>query len=292
MRMEDKEGFEHIHLTTPYQTSQLNLGHLVDGDRKQRGQGAELRTDGHLAARGPRGLLLTAEAQTGASGHQLDMTGAKEQLQRAIERMESLNGAVQAAEATVAELKKQKALYEEALDGLKRSAILMSAPSGIGLTSGEHLQVNADQNLIATAGGSFDIGVMRNFTVAAGRKVALFAQAQGMKFVAAKEDVVVQARTGAMTFSASKDIQFGSVDGSIVAVSRGALTLTSRGAYIKIDGGSIELGCPGDITLKCRKFRWTGPAKMSVPLATMPIGPCKECLLYARRGVEAMTEVV
>src|SRR6266702_1073662 len=44
MRMEDKEGSEHIHLTTPFQTSELNLGHMVDGERQERGQGAELRT--------------------------------------------------------------------------------------------------------------------------------------------------------------------------------------------------------------------------------------------------------
>ncbi|WP_433695081.1 type VI secretion system Vgr family protein [Paraburkholderia phenoliruptrix] len=291
LRMEDKEGVEHIHLTTRFQTSELNLGHMVDENRKERGQGAELRTDGHLAARGPQGMLLTTEAQTGAPGHQLDMKGAQEQLQRAIDRMESLTEAVQAAEATVAELKKQKALYADALNGLKQAAILMSAPAGIGLTSGEHLQVNADQNLIATAGGNFDVGVMQNFTVAAALRVALFAQAQGMQLVAAKQDVIVQARTGAMALSASKDMHFNCADGSIVAASRGALTLTSGGAYIKIDSGNIELGCPGNITLKCGNFHWTGPGNLSVPLPAMPIGTCKECLLNAHSGVESMTEV-
>ncbi|WP_296224965.1 type VI secretion system Vgr family protein [Ralstonia sp. UBA689] len=291
LRMEDKEGVEHIHLTTPFQTSELNLGHMVDGNRKERGQGAELRTDGHLATRASKGMLLSVEGQTGASGSQLDMKGAREQLQRAIERMESLSEAVRAAEGVVAELKQQKALYEQTLDGLKRAAILMSAPSGIGLTSGEHLQVNADQNLIATAGGNVDIGTMHSFTVAAGRKVALFAQAQGMHFTAAKQDIVMQARTGAMSLAASKNMQFTSVDGAITAVSKGALTLSSGGAYIKIEGGNIELGCPGDITLKCGSFNWTGPGNLSLPLPAMPIGTCKECLLSAHSGAESMTEV-
>ncbi|RQR42167.1 MULTISPECIES: type VI secretion system Vgr family protein [unclassified Burkholderia] len=291
LRMEDKEGIEHVHLTTPYQTSELNLGHMVDDARNERGKGAELRTSGHLAVRGPKGMLLTTEAQAGASGHQLDMRDAQAQLQRAIERMESLADAVRAAEATVAELQEQKALYAEALDGLKRGAILMSAPSGIGLTSGDHFQVNADRNLIATAGGNFDVGTMKNFTVAAGRQVSLFAQAQGVRVTAGKQDVVIQARTGAMALAASKDMHFTSVDGSILATSGGALTLTSGGAYLKIDGGNIELGCPGDITLKCGNFRWTGPNTLSVPRPAMPIGPCRECLLDAQRGVEAMTEV-
>ncbi|MCA8241766.1 type VI secretion system Vgr family protein [Burkholderia sp. AU32262] len=291
LRMEDREGVEHVHLTTPFQTSELNLGHMVDESRKERGKGVELRTDGYLAARGPKGMLLSTEAQVGAAGHQLDMKDAQAQLQRAIDRMESLSEAVRAAEATVAELQQQKSFYAEALDGLKRAAILASAPSGIGLTSGEHMQVNADQNLIATAGGNFDVGVMRNFTVAAGKQVSLFAQAQGIRVTAAKQDVVVQARTGAMALSASKDMNFTSSEGAILAASRGALTLTSGGAYLKIDGGNIELGCPGDITLKCGNFHWIGPASLSAPLPSMPIGPCKECLLDAHRGVEAMTEV-
>ncbi|WP_042273104.1 type VI secretion system Vgr family protein, partial [Paraburkholderia heleia] len=291
LRMEDREGVEHIHLTTPFQTSELNLGHMVDVDRKERGQGAELRTDEHVAVRGPKGMLLTTEAQPGASGHQLDMTEAKEQLQRAMDHMESLTEAVRAAEATVAELQKQKDLYANALDGLKRAAILMSAPAGIGLTTGGHLHANADQNLIATAGGNYDVGVMHNYTVAAGRQVALFAQAEGMRLVAAKQDIVAQARTGGITLAASKAMQFTSVDGTITAVSKGALTLSSNGAYIKIDSGNIELGCPGDITLKCGNFHWTGPGNLSLPMQAMPIGTCKQCLLDAHSGVEAMTEV-
>ncbi|MFP3561609.1 DUF2345 domain-containing protein, partial [Paraburkholderia sp. SIMBA_049] len=69
-------------------------------------------------------------------------------------------------------------------------------------------------------------------------------------------------------------MNFTSSDGAILAASRGALTLTSGGAYLKIDGGNIELGCPGDITLKCGNFRWTGPASLSAPLPSMLIGPC------------------
>src|SRR5262249_41394569 len=133
--------------------------------------------------------------------------------------------------------------------------------------------------------------VMRNLTIAAGRRVSLFAQAQGVEVTAAKQDVVVQARTGAMALSASKDVHINSVDGSITVASRGALTLASGGAYIKIDGGNMELGCLGSITLKSGNFHWTGPASLSAPLAAMPIGTCKECLLTAHAGVESMTEV-
>ncbi|WP_250516513.1 type VI secretion system tip protein VgrG [Caballeronia sp. INDeC2] len=64
LRMEDKEGIEHIHLTTPYQTSELNLGHMVDGDRKERGRGAELRSDERVAVRGGKGVFNRIENGT------------------------------------------------------------------------------------------------------------------------------------------------------------------------------------------------------------------------------------
>ncbi|NWL18286.1 type VI secretion system Vgr family protein, partial [Pseudomonas umsongensis] len=46
LRMEDLRGQEHVKLSTEYGgKSQLNLGHLVDAKKQQRGEGFELRTD-------------------------------------------------------------------------------------------------------------------------------------------------------------------------------------------------------------------------------------------------------
>jgi type VI secretion system secreted protein VgrG len=81
-----------------------------------------------------------------------------------------------------------------------------------------------------------------------------------------------------------------SVDGKFVAMSGGALTLSSQGAYIKLDGGNIELGCPGSITLKTANFTWQGPASLNPSMPALPVGACKECLLSAHAGVEAMTD--
>lgn len=45
LRMDDKRGQEHIKLATEYGKTQLNLGHLVNQNKEQRGEGFELRTD-------------------------------------------------------------------------------------------------------------------------------------------------------------------------------------------------------------------------------------------------------
>ncbi|MCW7550824.1 type VI secretion system tip protein VgrG, partial [Photorhabdus sp. APURE] len=67
LRMDDDRGKEHIKLSTEYGgKSQLNLGHLVDGQRphpNKRGEGFELRTDDWGAIRAGKGLFISADQQ-------------------------------------------------------------------------------------------------------------------------------------------------------------------------------------------------------------------------------------
>ncbi|MCS6474394.1 DUF2345 domain-containing protein, partial [Burkholderia pseudomallei] len=44
--------------------------------------------------------------------------------------------------------------------------------------------------------------------------------------------------------------------------------VTSGGAYLKLRGGDIELGCPGTFTVKSAGHVWDGPASMSVDMPT------------------------
>jgi type VI secretion system secreted protein VgrG len=43
-------------------------------------------------------------------------------------------------------------------------------------------------------------------------------------------------------------------------------------AYIKLSGGNIELGCPGNILLKAANVNQTGPASLDTPPVTFPKG--------------------
>lgn len=57
IRLDDERGKEHIKVSTEYGgKSQLNLGHLVDAGKEQRGEGFELRTDSG-AVRAKKGIL-------------------------------------------------------------------------------------------------------------------------------------------------------------------------------------------------------------------------------------------
>jgi len=275
VRMEDWEGEEHVKISTEHSgKSQLTLGHMVDSKRQKRGEGFELRTSGHGAIRGGKGILISADDQPHARGPQLEMVSTLTHLRQALAQVQALAEAAKAAQAIVAEYDKQRAFLDNTLDQLKKAGVLISAPDGIALASGDHLQISAKENLIGTSGGNTDLGAMKNVTIAAGKSASVFAQ-QGVRLISGTEDLVAQAQTGQMLLTASKDLKITSVNGQLLAAAGKSLMLSCDGAYIKLEGGNIELGCPGDITLKCNGHPWEGPASEAPKLPALSSGDLK-----------------
>ncbi|MBR7952728.1 type VI secretion system tip protein VgrG [Burkholderia cenocepacia] len=268
MRMEDKEGGEHIHLTTPFQTSELNLGHMVDGECKERGRGTELRTDGHVAVRGAKGVLVTAEAQPAGNGQQLAMERAQGLLDLALEQMRGLGEAAQAAQAVASDYDRQRVLLDETLKELKKAGVLVCAPDGMGLTSGTDLQLTANDNLIATAGGNADFGVMKRFTVAAGELVSLFAQRLGLKLFAARGKVEIQAQSDDMSLLSASDMRITSANGRVTIEAKEELLLKCGGSYVRIGPTGIEDGTRGNRTIKSAAFSRQGPSSLAESMNT------------------------
>lgn len=252
LQMEDFDGEEHIKLATEGGgKSQLNLGVMVDASRKKRGCGAELRSDGHLAARGGKGVLISADEQSSASGRQLDMQPAQTLLEQALAQMQELTEAATASQAYGAEVIRQKALLDNTLKDLKSAGIVVSTPAGMGLVSGGDLQASAAGNLFATAGGNADFGVLRKFTVAAGQAISLFAQKLGIRIFAAKGKVELEAQGGEMALTALQNIAITSTDGKLILTAAQEVWIGAGGSYIRISGERIENGTSGDILEKC-----------------------------------------
>jgi type VI secretion system secreted protein VgrG len=99
IRLDDERGKEHIKVSTEYGgKSQLNLGHLVDSEKQQRGEGFELRTDSWGAIRAQKGMFISADGQAKAQGQVLEMDAALSQLQQALSQAEALSSAVKPPE--------------------------------------------------------------------------------------------------------------------------------------------------------------------------------------------------
>ncbi|MDC6119686.1 type VI secretion system tip protein VgrG [Serratia rubidaea] len=249
LRMEDKRGEEHIKLSTEYGgKTQLNLGHNVDAQRALRGEGAELRTDDWVSIRGGKGVFITADLQPKAQGDMLAMQAALTQLKQAQQLTESLRSAAEAAKAELADLQAQRTQLAETLEGLQRSALLLSAPAGIAQVTPKSLQLSAGENIAATSGGNTDFSVLKKLTVAAGERISLYAQRLGLKLFASKGKVEIQAQGDEMALDALKDVRISSSEGNIIISAKQDIVLVgSGGAYIRIGNGEVESGAPDKI---------------------------------------------
>ncbi|SUC35945.1 Uncharacterized protein conserved in bacteria [Providencia rustigianii] len=248
LRMEDKRGQEHIKLSTEYGgKTQLNLGHLVNAEREQRGDGFELRTDSWGAIRAGKGLFITTNKQDKAGGDVLAMAEAVAQLKQAQQLTESLKEAANVAKAELADLQTQKVLLSETLNELQQSALLVSSPEGIAHTSPKSIQFSSGENIIATAQKSTDFSIAKKFTVAAGEIISLFAQKLGIKIFANQGKVAIEAQHDEMSLDALKDLSISSHDGKVIIKAKKEIILTSGGGYIRIADGSVECAAPDKI---------------------------------------------
>ena len=284
LRMEDLRGSEHIKLSTEHSgKSQLNLGHLVDAEKKKRGEGFELRTDGWGAIRGGKGIFISADKQAKAQGVALSMSEAVAQLDEALQRVQLLArnavtaGALEADAAAPEHLK-------SALAQLKEAGFLVSAPAGMALVTPAHLQLSAGQTLTGVSNNT-DFSALKRFTVAAGDAIGLFAQRQGFKFIANKGPASIQAQNDSMELLARQGLDISSTEDEIRITAKKKITLNSGGNYITIDPYRIEIGSPGEVEIKTPHFDYirTG-AKLNTALSPLadPLGdvPNKLALNY------------
>ncbi|RYM57390.1 type IV secretion protein Rhs, partial [Serratia proteamaculans] len=273
LRMEDKRGEEHVKLSTEYGgKTQLNLGHNVDASRKLRGEGAELRTDRHVSIRGGAGVFITADKQPIAGDKMLSMKEAVAQLENALTIAKSLSSAAEGADALPADTASQQTL-NAALKELAKPGIMLNAPEGVSITSPQAVRVASGTASVGIMSQqNTDISALKRFTVAAGEAVSILARKAGMKLFAAKGKVEIQAQDDALEATAKKDITVTSVEGKVVITGATELVVNCDGAFMKLAGGNMELGAPGNILLKCANVQKMGSADYDAPKPELPQG--------------------
>ncbi len=273
LRMEDKRGEEHIKLSTEYGgKTQLNLGHNVDAERGLRGEGAELRTDRWVTIRGGTGVFITADAQPSAGGKMLAMSEAIAQLENALSIAKSLSAGAETALALPADSASWSGL-NESLKNLAQAGVVVNAPQGVSISSPKSVRMSSGSESVGiVAGGNADISALKRFTAVAGQAVSLLAQKMGMKLFAAKGKVEIQAQDDNIEALAKKDVTVTSVEGRVEITAATELVVNCAGAYIKLSGGNIELGCPGNIFLKSANVQKMGPADYDVEKPELPKG--------------------
>ena len=280
IRLDDERGKEHIKVSTEYGgKSQLNLGHLVDSEKQQRGEGFELRTDSWGAIRAQKGIFISADGQAKAQGLQREMQAALKELDAAREVTSGLRHAAQAAQAELADLEKQTTLMNQTLNDLKQQALLLSAPSGIAQVTPASLQVSAGENLIVTAGQNADISIAKRFTLAVGDILSLFAHKLGIKMYASEGKVDIQSQSDALNLFAKEKLSIASSDNSVVISAKKEIFLVCGGSFIRLSDAGVEVGTGKNVTLKCIAVQQQPAATLNSTLV-LPSG-CKPGVISA-----------
>ncbi|WP_312153091.1 type VI secretion system Vgr family protein [Atlantibacter hermannii] len=281
IRLDDERGKEHIKVSTEYGgKSQLNLGHLVDSEKQQRGEGFELRTDSWGAIRAQQGIFITADAQIKGQGQVLAMDAALGTLNQAQQLAKSLSDAVATAQAELAQIQAQKTLLESSLKDLQQSALLMSAPDGIAQVSPQSIQISSGQNFIQTSGENSDFSVFKKFTVAAGEIISLFAKTLGIKIYANKGKVDIQAQGDEMALTSLKAMKIISKSDEVYIQASKKLTLSCGKTAVVIEPSGITILTPGDVNAKCASINQLAPQSFSPAQPELP--PEATCVESAR----------
>ncbi|MCP2019357.1 UNVERIFIED_ORG: type VI secretion system secreted protein VgrG [Pseudomonas reinekei] len=281
LRMDDTRGQEHVKLSTEYGgKSQLNLGHLVDAKKQKRGEGFELRSDGHGAIRGGKGLFISADAQAKAQGPVLDMDAAVGRLQQAGEQLQKLSVDAQAANAEPADVAAQLNLLRQDLEQLKSQVLLLSAPQGIALTSGQHLQLAAKDNLMLNAGGEADLSVVKRLFIGVGQGLSLFVRKLGIKLIANQGPVSVQAQNDKLELIARHGLDITSTEDEVHITAKKKIVLNGGGSYLTLEQSGIESGTAGDHKVKAAHFEYSGPASMKATHPDYPQSLSRQMLRF------------
>ncbi|EMM6469483.1 type VI secretion system Vgr family protein [Enterobacter cloacae complex sp. IR5428] len=269
LRMEDRRGEEHFKLATEYGKTQLNSGHLVDSQGQRRGQGTELRTDEWGALRAGKGLFVSADAQAKAQGDALDMNAALKEIDRLNQHLQKLEMAAEKAQALKADVDSQIRMFEQRLKPLNE-AVLFSAPEGIALTSGEHLQMAATKNVAINAGGDISVGTMGNLTALAGEKLGLFARTGQLSLKSGEGPVEVQAQNASLRLFAEKKLTLSSAS-DISFAGKKRITLIGGGSYLRLEAGRVEYGTTATYLRKVKRTMAASSTTMSTSSKTMHV---------------------
>ncbi len=251
LRLDDTTMQISAQLQSSHGASQLNLGNLShpkEGESSEgRGEGFELRTDHWGAVRAGAGLLLSTHKQENANSNHLNSNPAKRQLESSLNNNQALSEIA----------KNQQTDPLEALDGLKnfldqieqqdqskaetfkQALMVLCAPNSIALSTHEDLYLSADRQINHSAADSIQFSTQKSLIAHAQDKVSLFAAQQGLKAIAAKGKVELQAQDNAIEAIARQQIKIISTEDQIEIISPKEIVLTAGGSQLKINGQGV-----------------------------------------------------
>jgi len=235
---DDTRGQIQSQLSSDYQRSQLSLGYLSRiedhrGRQDHRGNGFELRTDGHGAVRGGDGLLISTEARPNAKAHHKDMGETVDRLDQAHHAHETTGQLAQhhhAQDEEQQDVAKALKVQHDEIRGsgkvngeLTAPHLVLASAAGLAATTARSTQLHSGEHLAITTGKHASIVSSGGFFASAARRIALFAHSLGLRLVAATDHIVLEAQDGDIKGTAKRNIHFRALGDIVFEADQGIL---------------------------------------------------------------------
>lgn len=258
---DDTTGEIRAMLASEHGKTQLNQGYLIhprsEGNGTPRGEGFELRTDNAGTVRSAHSLLITTEPQLSAGGKQLDRSAALAQLEAAQNLTQQLGDVAKNQNAN--QPQPEPALNVDLLKD-KKSHVLMHGHGGITLTTPQSVTVATGKDLNQVSQRDTHQSSGRHWIHNVGESISILVAGTGnklkdtLKLIAAKGNILMQAQKGDVEITADKKITLTACKEKLTASAGKTFLLQSGGGYIKIEGGNIDIHCPGKLSMKAAKI--------------------------------------
>ncbi|MGJ9416238.1 type VI secretion system Vgr family protein [Massilia sp. CMS3.1] len=272
LRFDDTRGQISAQLASDHGASELNLGWLTrpraNGEGEARGEGAELRSDAHVAIRGRKGVLISAEAASQGEGGQLarsSLIGLTELMQSVVDEMARLaeqHAGDEPSSPRLAELAEKLKHWEDGSntapggDGAA-PIVAVTAPAGMVLASQDNVALGSEKKVDVVSGGDVGVTAGGNVFVRAARGIRGFAHALGIKLVAARGNVTLEAHQGGIDLMSSGRISL--VSSEAIYIEAPLVRIISKGATTEWANGAIDQQSSGKHVVKAASIVHGGP---------------------------------
>ena len=288
--LDDTQGEVQAQLSSDHQLSQLNLGKVVRipdhrGRMDKRGDGFELRTDGHGVVRAKEGLLITTEARAGASGHikaMAETTARLEAAQHMHAQMAELAKQHQAQEdGQQDEVAKVLQAQNQAIKGdgvadvqagkfpeLAKPHLILASPVGIEATTAGSLHLHSGENVAISTQQSLSLASLGGWFSSLREGWRLFTYNAGMRLIAAVNDIEFKALAGNIDLLAKLDLT--ETAETIDIAAKTELLVNGGGSYTRFNATGIALGTNGAHTVHRGQHGGTASKDTPVVMPAMP----------------------
>ncbi|WP_137173559.1 type VI secretion system Vgr family protein [Massilia sp. HP4] len=277
--LDDTQGKIQAQLKSDHLASQLSLGHinrLEDnaGRKDARGQGFELRTDGHGVVRAQQGLLLSTEGRTNARAHITDMEETVARMAQGKELHDSLSQAAQQAQAHQSGDQDQVvAALQAQVDAIKGQGgtpeqgefpefqaphLILASPAGIESSTQGSTHLMSVEHTALTSGGHASLSAGKSLLVSVKDAVRMFACKAGMKLVAAGADIDITALKDSVNILAKLNITH--TANRITITAKEEVVINGGTSFSRWNASGIVHGTSGDWRQHASHHSF-GPAK-------------------------------